>query len=484
MKTVWKKNAALSLFIAALSACSNDTNTYTIPPETNVTEPVTLPGDEYQDESFEIHNAEVKYEPMLDAFLFTLEAMTDVASIVPTAAGQSDGAPVLGYVFLTNLAPTDIGYLNVEGTVALAVTSHPDFDDTPLWDEDNNKIYDDDGVVYHSHWVVLEQNDKASEGLAVVQANSSDVLTPTSPMAMYLDSPGFTILEKGNKLHVVVPANAVKRRADFTSNALTAYLEVDASGDSLLLKVERIYDQFSSELNVLQNDLVLVSNWPKASTEAEDDSLQIENASIDYLEEIDSLVFSIQTVGDAATKTITPLGQVDGAPVLGYVFPTTLSPESVGFKNITDATIALAVTTHPDFDDTPLWDENNNNNYQDDGIVYHTHWVALVADDNSTAGLSVPSSFNVEDLPPTAPMSMYLDSPNFHAFAQNNLLRIIVPVTRTDGMSNFNFDAVTAGMNVDLSGEGPVLRVNEVYDILSGNLSLPYSITSKLLSDY
>lgn len=443
-----------------------------------------MPGDAYVGDTFNIQHAEVNYEAVLDAYLFTIETVADAASIAPVPVGQVDGAPVLGYVFVTDLSPIDIGYTNVEGTVALAITSHPDFDDTPFWDEDNNEVYDDDGVVYHSHWVVLEENTLAGEGLAVVQASATDVLTPTSPMPMYLDSPGFTILEKGNKLHVIVPANSVKRRSDFTTSVLTAYLEVDATGVSPLLKVERIYDQKPELLYVMQRDLVLDQNWPIASVNDDDTSLNIVDTTVDYVAEIDSLIFSMETEGYAATKTVNALGQVDGAPVLGYVFPTTISPESVGFKNITGATLALAVTTHPDFDDTPLWDENGNNDYQDDGIVYHTHWVALVADDDSTAGLSVPSSFNTADLPPTAPMSMYLDSPNFHAFAEGNILRVIVPVQRVNGVTSFNFDGVTAGMNVDLSGKGPVLRVNKVHDVLSGNLSLPYAVSIKQLTDY
>lgn len=480
-----KTSLIVGSLVTLLSACnSNYSNNTEIPETTPTSHTNTLPGDAYVSDAFNIQSAEVKYEKALDAYLFTIEAMDDVASIAPIPVGQVDGAPVLGYVFVTDLAPIDVGYNGVEGTVALAVTSHPDFDDTPFWDEDNNEIYDDDGVVYHSHWVVLEENELAGEGLAVVQANETDVLTPTSPMAMYLDSPGFTILEKDNKLHVIVPANSVKRRADFTTSVLTAYLEVDATGIAPLLKVERIYSQMESPLYVRQSELVAQSNWPVASVDSDDDSLTLANTTVDYVVEIDSLIFSMQTLTNAATKTVNALGQVDGAPVLGYVFPTTITPESVGFKNIMGATLALAVTTHPDFDDTPLWDENGNNNYQDDGVVYHTHWVALVADENSAAGLTVPSSFDTANLPPTAPMSMYLDSPNFHAFAQGNLLRVIVPVQRVNGVTSFNFDGVTASMNVDLSGEGPVLRVNEVHDVLSGNLSLPYVVTEKQLTDY
>ena len=39
-------------------------------------------------------------------------------------------------------------------------------------------------------------------------------------------------------------------------------------------------------------------------------------------------------------------------------------------------------------------------------------------------------------------------------------------------------------MNVDLSGSGPVLRVNKVLDNLAGGLSTPYSVSAKTLTDY
>jgi len=99
----------------------------------------------------------------------------------------------------------------VEGILALAVTSHPDFDDTPLWDENNNSNYADDGIIFHSHWVVLVKDDRVPGSLSVKQFNKTDktvVLPPTNPgMPMYLDSPGFPVLLKGNKLSVLVPLN-------------------------------------------------------------------------------------------------------------------------------------------------------------------------------------------------------------------------------------------------------------------------------------
>lgn len=486
MKEV-NKLLTIGILITLISGCNN-TSSNTKEPELVSDPPIELPGEAYVDPSFEIDSAQMRYEPALDSYFFTIKTNADAASVVPVPAGQIDGAPVLGYVFLTDLLPSDIGYLNVEGQVALVVTTHPDLDDTPLWDENNNQSYDDDGALYHSHWVVLNKNDRAKAGLAVAQASETDVLTPTSPMAMYLDSPNYTILEKGDEVHVVVPANAVKRRTDFSVEVVTAYMEVDASEGSPLLKVERIYDKYASSLSLLQKDLVPESNLVPTAL-GNDDSLQLTDASVDFVEAIDSLIFSVYTKGDAATKAIEPLGKlnggpVDGAPLLGYVFPTSIPLESVGFNNLKGATLALAVTIHPDFDDTPLFDENRNDNFEDDGAIYHTHWVALVEDGQSVAGLSVPSSFNESDLPPTAPMKLYLDSPNFHVFTQGKMLRVIVPTQRVNGVTEFQFDSVTAGMNVDLSGDGPVVRVNKVHDVLSGDLSLPYSVTKKKLADY
>ncbi|WP_394201368.1 hypothetical protein [Shewanella waksmanii] len=466
-----------------LVGCGSDSTKQTEVEVPNSADTV-LPGEAYDVGAFEISNAQVKYEAVLDAYVFTIETSEDAGSVAPTPAGQVDGAPVLGYVFVTDLQPEDIGYVGVEGTVALGITSHPDFDDTPLWDEDNNSAYDDDGIVYHSHWVVLEENSLAGEGLAVVQAGVDDVLTPTSPMAMYLDSPGFTIVEKGREISVVVPANAVKRKASFISSAVTAYLEVAIIDQAPLLKVERFYSELDAQLVVQNSTLVPPSNWPSLSTEMTAESFQLMNTSVDYVEEIDSLVFSMQTLAPAATSTAKAIGEVNGAPVLGYVFPTSLAPSAVGFKNIDDGILALAVTTHPDFDDTPLWDENANGDFLDDGMVYHTHWVALVPDAASKAGLSVPYMLDKANLPPTAPMPMYLDSPNFHAYAADNTLRVIVPTQRVNNITAFNFDGVTATMNVDATGEGPVLRVNGVIDVQSGDLSLPYTVTDKLLVDF
>jgi hypothetical protein len=208
--------------------------------------------------------------------------------------------------------------------------------------------------------------------------------------------------------------------------------------------------------------------------------LEILGTRVRYLKETDLLVFE-QTVKGTAGKTLpTPKGSVDGAPVLGYVFPTTLKPEDVGFGKA-EGILALAVTSHPDFDDTPLWDENNNSNYADDGIVFHSHWVVLVKDDRVPGGLSV-KQFNKGDksvvMPPTNPgMPMYLDSPGFSVVLNGNKLSVLVPAQRIRSKTDFKFDGVVAYMQVNATDKNrPMLGVYQAYSVSSGNLSLPYSI--------
>lgn len=214
---------------------------------------------------------------------------------------------------------------------------------------------------------------------------------------------------------------------------------------------------------------------PQAQPTGIDPAFDISGASVVYHDDIESLVFEQRVVGDAGSVAPDPAGQLDGAPVLGYVFPTTLAPTDVGFGDV-EGTLALAATSHPDFDDTPLWDEDNNGNYRDDGVVYHSHWVVLVDDERAPAGLAARQADADAVLPPTAPMEMYLDSPGFNIVRRGEAIRIVVPLQRVNGRRDFAFDAVTALMRVDASDALPLLGVEEVYEVLSGDLSLPFQV--------
>jgi hypothetical protein len=174
-------------------------------------------------------------------------------------------------------------------------------------------------------------------------------------------------------------------------------------------------------------------------------------------------------------------GDLDGAPVLGYVVPTTLEPAAVGFQGA-EGIVALAVTSHPDFDDTPLWDETADGDYANDGVLWHSHWVLVGPDERVPGGLAVLEVAEAEmadALPPTAPgLPLYLDSPGFSVQLREGALRVVVPAPRIAADPEFSFDAASAYLQVNTSDPArPMLGVYDVYGVLSGDLSLPFDVT-------
>ncbi len=209
-------------------------------------------------------------------------------------------------------------------------------------------------------------------------------------------------------------------------------------------------------------------------------NLEISQTSAYYADELDSVILEIEVKGKAGGTQPAKVGQLDGAPVLGYVFPTTLKSTDVGFS-ATEGIVALALTSHPDFDDTPLWDENLDGRYDNDGLVWHPHWVVLNEDKRVEGGLSV-KQFEKADptitLPPTAPgMPMFMDSPGYSVITRGSTIRVVVPAIGINRQTDFKFDAVTCFMKVNTSQENrPMLGVYKVYDVASEDLSLPYNI--------
>jgi hypothetical protein len=213
---------------------------------------------------------------------------------------------------------------------------------------------------------------------------------------------------------------------------------------------------------------------------------KIKSASVKHNKKFGQLEFQITVEGNAGKSVPKPAGKLDGAPVLGYVFPTTLRSEDVGFGK-TEGIVALALTAHPDFDDSPLWDENNDGIFDNDGIVWHPHWVILTKDERVKGGLSV-KEFDANDksvkLPTTAPrMPMYMDSPGFQVVTEGNAIRVAVPVYRINNQTSFKFDAVACYMEVSAPAGGhspdmkmPMLGVYNVFSVLSKDLSLPYKV--------
>lgn len=209
----------------------------------------------YNNEDFQIKAAQVTHETDLGVTVWELAVNGTAGATLPTAVGQLDGAPVLGYVFPTSLQPTDVGFNGTEGIVALALTSHPDFDDTPLWDENNDTIFNNDGIIWHPHWVVLTEDKRVTGGLSVKQFKKADetvVLPPTNPgMPMYMDSPGYPVLTKNDIIKVVVPDYRINNRTDFKYDGVTAFMKVNTSVDDLpMLGVYEVFSVASGDLSL------------------------------------------------------------------------------------------------------------------------------------------------------------------------------------------------------------------------------------------
>ena len=235
-------------------------------------------------------------------------------------------------------------------------------------------------------------------------------------------------------------------------------------------------------LLILLSATILLSTTKSCAQESQykNEDFSITKVNITNKSDLGVTVWEIEVNGTAGKTTPIKAGQLDGAPVLGYVFPTSLKPTDVGF-NQTDGIVTLALTSHPDFDDTPLWDENNDKIFDNDGLIWHPHWVVLIKDERVAGELSVKQFKKADEtvvLPPTNPgMPMYMDSPGYPVTTYNNSIKVVVPNYRMNNQTNFKYDGVTAFMRVNTSDENlPMLGVYEVYSVASSDLSLPYTV--------
>ena len=216
----------------------------------------------YDNENFKIKSAAVVHNKDLGITIWEIKVEGIAGKTTPIPVGQLNGAPVLGYVFPTTLKPTDVGFGQTEGIVALALTSHPDFDDSPLWDENNDGQFGNDGLVWHPHWVILNEDKRVAGELSVKEFNQNDksvVLPKTAPnMPMYMDSPGFHVITKGNSIKVIVPDYRINNKTDFKFDAVTCYMMVDTgdgkehngNGSKPMLGVYKVYALASGNLSL------------------------------------------------------------------------------------------------------------------------------------------------------------------------------------------------------------------------------------------
>lgn len=191
------------------------------------------------------------------------------------------------------------------------------------------------------------------------------------------------------------------------------------------------------------------------------------------------VTFTMATNGVAGADKPTPVGQLGGAPAYAYVWPTSLDPSSVGFEEKAGI-LALAAATHPDFDDTPLFDENGDGDLENDGDHWHSHWVVLAP--TEACG---PGALAVKDIPegetPAVPVTwpglpILLDSPGYAPKFDGPSVTLTVPFNRDVELSGVAYDGVTSALRVNANIHAPLFCVTDVFDVASGDLSLPGSL--------
>lgn len=189
----------------------------------------------------------------------------------------------------------------------------------------------------------------------------------------------------------------------------------------------------------------------------------------------DATTFHMTTGGIAGADIPAALGALAGAAVWSYVWPTTLDPAAVGFEGGTGI-LALAATNHPDFDDTPLYDENADGDAANDGALWHSHWVVLTPNEACGAGMlavrDIPEG-QTPALPATWPgLPLFIDSPDVRPVLQGTEISITVSLP-ADTTTGAGYDGVTAALRVNADVHAPLLCVTDVFDVASGDLSLP-----------
>jgi len=203
-------------------------------------------------------------------------------------------------------------------------------------------------------------------------------------------------------------------------------------------------------------------------------SFDIQQASVNR--DGNDLVFSMSVAADAGNDIPASIGELKGATVYSYVWPTGFDPSLVGFSKKTGI-LAFAATSHPDFDDTPLYDEDGDGDPANDGRKWHSHWVVLSkTKECGPSGLKVRDikKGEVFDLPKTWPnLPLFIDSPGWHPNFTGTTIKVRVPFEKSVKLAGAAFDGVTSALRVNANAHVPLLCVNAVFDVASGDLSLP-----------
>lgn len=186
------------------------------------------------------------------------------------------------------------------------------------------------------------------------------------------------------------------------------------------------------------------------------------------------VTFRMTTNGIAGADRPDAIGTLAGATAFTYVWPTSLDPSTVGFDERAGI-LAMVAAIHPDFDDTPLYDENADGSLDNDGGYWHSHWVVLAP--TEACG---PGALAVKDIPegatPNLPVTwpglpLLIDNPGFAPLFDGPEVAIHAAVE--GGAAGASYDGVTATLRINQNVHAPLFCVTDVFDVASGDLSLP-----------
>ncbi len=185
-------------------------------------------------------------------------------------------------------------------------------------------------------------------------------------------------------------------------------------------------------------------------------------------------VFRTRVRASAGIEKPKSVGKFEGSDVYAYVWPTSLNSADVGFEK-DQGIVALAAIFHPDFDDASKRAKTTTNRDR-----WHAHWVILNEDKACPGGLKVKDipAGTTPKLPadwPGAPI--LIDSPDYKTEFTGDIVDVHVPLAQIGALTTASFDGVTAGLKVNANLHAPLLCVQNIFKVASGNLSLPGKVT-------
>lgn len=183
-------------------------------------------------------------------------------------------------------------------------------------------------------------------------------------------------------------------------------------------------------------------------------------------------IFRTSVRASAGAEKPKATGKFEGSDVYAYVWPTSLNSADAGFEK-DQGIVALAVTFHPDFDDGAKGAKNRDR--------WHPHWVVLNEDKACPGGLKVKDipAGTKPKLPENWPgVPLLIDSPDYKTDLKGDAVEVRVPLAAIGALASASFDGVTAGLKVNANLHAPLLCVQNVFKVASGNLSLPGKVTA------